>query len=310
MENVNNAKDNKNKVLILCFIAVLVALTSVKYYKKYYAAGQMDKKGKTFQTSFNFSVSDNKNEVELKALNGYINIKGYEGSEIVVNAEYVLKEDGYKLDFYKDKKKGYIVDFDATKFKEVSLDVLVPFNHFKNIEVLSFDSKVEIENLKAKDLSLKSSNGEVYIESFEGEEIQIENLNKNVFIENSSLEDLNIQNMNGEIKIDNCDIKYIEGTSLNGNIEIFKDEPLSVYDNYKWDIQNQNGNIIVELLSNNINYNIDAKAYNGTVDIKKDNLEYINKKINDISAKTQNPDKSYKSLNLSLETSNSSIILK
>lgn len=308
--NENNIADRKTKVLILCFIAVLVALTSIKYYKKYYVKEVSYNKGKTIQEEFKLNVSDDKNKLELKALNGNIAIKGYEGSEIILNTQYILKEDGHTLAFYKDNKKGYVMNYDETKFKEVSIDVLVPFNHFKNVNVLAINSKTEVENLQAKDLSLKSMNGKIYIQSFKGEEIQVENLNASIAIEESVLEDLKVKNMNGSIEIENCDVKNIEGANTNGSINIFKNESLSSYDKYKWDIQNQNGKISLKLDSNNINYNIDAKTSNGNIMIEKNNLQYSKNNKNEVSAKTENPDKAYKSLNLSLKTSNSSIILK
>lgn len=134
-------------------------------------------------------------------------------------------------------------------------------------------------------------------------------MNGSVALENSSSKNLEISNMNNTILLNNFDVKNIILSNINGSIDI-KNNSFIDYEDYNWKINNQNGSINLEIDEDNINYKIDAKASTGEVKVKKGNLVYSEKTPNTIVAKKEKQDRSYKSLNLLLETTNSAIILK
>ena len=95
---------------------------------------------------------------------------------------------------------------------------------------------------------------------------------------------------------------------LNGEIDVINDY-LNLFDNYNWKLETQNNPINIEINTDNINYNIDAKTSLGKVNILKTNLIYSEKTDYKVIAKTEHTNDLFKSLNLSLETTNSTIIL-
>lgn len=287
MEN-NTNKKSKNFILVLIFVILSLATVS-KVYNKY-----LDKSSsQTIDKEFEFKLSEINNDLEIKSLNGKVKLEGYEGEDILLKASYIPKEKGYEIDFYRDNSNNFLLDYDTNKFKSVSVDVLVPEGFFKNVEISSFNSSANIDNLSANKLILTNMNGD----------IRITNLNAKQLV---------TENMNGEITLDNFDVKNVKINNLNSSVSISTIGMLKSFDSYKWQVDNQNGEINVEIVEpNNINYNLYAETTNGEVTINKDNsnLTYSENTGKKVSAKTYNPRKSDKSLNLSLKTTNSAIVL-
>ena len=147
-------------------------------------------------------------------------------------------------------------------------------------------------------------NGSVALENSSSKNLEISNMNNTILLNNFDVKNIILSNINGSI-----DIKNIILSNINGSIDI-KNNSFIDYEDYNWKIKNQNGSINLEIDEDNINYKIDAKASTGEVKVKKGNLVYSEKTPNTIVAKTEKQDRSYKSLNLLLETTNSAIILK
>ncbi len=291
MEN-NTNKKSKNFILVLIFVILSLATVS-KVYNKYLDKSKKAFSSQTIDKEFEFKLSEINNDLEIKSLNGKVKLEGYEGEDILLKASYISKEKGYEVDFYRDNSNNFILDYDTNKFKSVSVDVLVPEGFFKNVEISSFNSSSNIDNLSANKLILTNMNGD----------IRITNLNAKQLV---------TENMNGEITLDNFDVKNVKINNLNSSVSISTMGMLKSFDSYKWQVDNQNGEINVEIVEpNNINYNLYAETTNGEVTINKDNsnLTYSENTGKKVSAKTYNPRKSDKSLNLSLKTTNSTIVL-
>lgn len=155
-------------------------------------------------------------------------------------------------------------------------------------------------------------NGDIRITNLNTKQLFTENMNGEITLKDLNLKDVEVNNINGEITLDNFDVKNVKINNLNSSVSISTIGMLKSFDSYKWQVDNQNGEINVEIVEpNNINYNLYAETTNGEVTINKDNsnLTYSENTGKKVSAKTYNPRKSDKSLNLSLKTTNSTIVL-
>lgn len=310
INNKNDIDNNKkSKNLLLYLIIILIILASVKIGNKYFSKNNILSKKDQIEKEFKFPIEDISKDLELKALNGEAILEGYNSNELILNVSYIPKNKEYEIDFYKNKSKNYVLDFDDSKFYKVSIQALIPKDVFKNIKLSTVNSKSDLNNLKSKNIFCDSINGDSIIKNSNGKNITINNMNGSIILENSSSKNLEISNMNNTTSLDDFDAKNIILSNINGSIDI-KNNSFIDYKDYNWKVKNQNGSITLEIDEKNINYKIDAKASTGEVKVKKDNLIYSEKTPNTIVAKTEKQDKSYKSLNLFLETANSAIILK
>lgn len=310
MEN-NTNKKSKNFILVLIFVILSLATVS-KVYNKYLDKSKKAFSSQTIDKEFEFKLSEINNDLEIKSLNGKVKLEGYEGEDILLKASYISKEKGYEVDFYRDNSNNFILDYDTNKFKSVSVDVLVPEGFFKNVEISSFNSSSNIDNLSANKLILTNMNGDIRITNLNAKQLVTENMNGEITLKDLNLKDVEVNNINGEITLDNFDVKNVKINNLNSSVSISTMGMLKSFDSYKWQVDNQNGEINVEIVEpNNINYNLYAETTNGEVTINKDNsnLTYSENTGKKVSAKTYNPRKSDKSLNLSLKTTNSTIVL-
>ena len=176
VNNQNSIKNKKGNSILLIIFVILLILTSMKLYNRYFNNISKNNLNKTSK-EFSFKLDSSNNNMDLKGLNGEVKLEGYDGNELILKSTYIPKEEGYKIDFYKDKKGKFILSFEDDKFKEVSIDVLVPKGYFKDIDISSVNSDNHLEKLSTKEVDLKAFNGDIVVEEYNGEDLIIDNMN-------------------------------------------------------------------------------------------------------------------------------------
>ncbi len=262
----------------------------------------------SFCKEFNFALGDQDNNIELKSLNGEMVLKGYNGDKLTLKAIYIPKDNTKTVDLYNSENKKYIFTFKEEDFEKVSIEVLLPKKYFKNINLSSINSNFSLDSINFENIFCETTKCNGIIENVEGQNININNINGKLIVRNIKANILKISNINDYVKLNNVDIKDMSVDVLNGEIDVINDY-LNLFDNYDWKLETQNNPINIEINTDNINYNIDAKTSLGKVNILKNNLIYSEKTDYKVIAKTEHTNDLFKSLNLSLETTNSTIIL-
>ncbi len=257
---------------------------------------------------FNFALNEINNSLDLKSLNGEMVLKGYNGDKLTLKAVYIPKDMSTTLDFYTTDNKKYIFSFMEEKFEKVSLEVLLPKKYFDSISISTINSNFSLDSINFKNVLCDTTNSNGIIENCEGQDININNVNGKLIIRNIKSDVLKVCNINNYVKLNNIDVKKVSIDVLNGEIDVINDY-LNLFDDYDWKLETQNNSINVEINTDNVNYNIDAKTSLGKINILKNNIAYSEKNDYRVLARTEHKNDLFKNLNLSLETTNSTIIL-
>ncbi|WP_317366801.1 DUF4097 family beta strand repeat-containing protein [uncultured Tyzzerella sp.] len=257
---------------------------------------------------FNFTLNNINNTLDLKSLNGEMVLKGYNGNKLTLKAIYIPKDINSTVDFYTTDNQKYIFTFMEDKFEKVSIEILVPKKHFDSILISNINSNFSLDAINFKNVVCDTTNSNGIIENCEGENININNVNGKLIIRNIKANSLKVCNINNYVKLNNIDIKNVSIDVLNGEIDVINDY-LNLFDDYNWKIETQNNPINVEINTDNVNYSIDATTSLGRVNILKNNLIYTEKSDYRVVAKTEYVNHLFKNLDLSLTTTNSTIIL-
>ncbi|WP_250277415.1 DUF4097 family beta strand repeat-containing protein [[Clostridium] colinum] len=257
---------------------------------------------------FNFVLNEMDNNLELKSLNGEMVLKGYNGDKLTLNVLYIPKNINNTIDFYNTENKKFIFDFKEENFDKVSLEVLVPKKYFKNISLKAINSNFSLDGVYFENVFCETTKCNGIIENSEGKNISINNINGKIIVRNIKANYLKICNINNYVKLNNVDVENMSIDVLNGEIDVINDY-LNLFDIYNWNIETQNNPINVEINTDNVNYNLNAKTSLGKVTVLKNNLIYSEKSDYNVVAKTEHNNNLFKSLNLTLQTTNSTIIL-
>ncbi len=322
--NNNNNSNNNNNGSSIDFNKILNKITSTtqvlaKKTSQIYNGLEKEFKGifKNINTSsnksnickeFNIDLTDVNNTLDVKSLNGEMVLKGYNGDKLTLKAIYIPKDINANIDFYNTDNKKYIFTFREEIFEKVSIEVLVPKKYFDTICVGGLNSNFSLDSLNFKNIISDTTNCNGIVENCEGNDININNVNGKLIIRGIKSDNLKVCNINSYVKLKNIDIKNVSVDVLNGEIDVVNDY-LNLFDDYKWKLETQNNPINVEINTDNINYNIDAKTSLGRVNILKNNLIYSEKSDFKVVAITENKNELFKNLSLFLETTNSTIIL-
>ncbi len=257
---------------------------------------------------FNIALNDTDNNLDLKSLNGEMVLKGYNGDKLTLKVVYIPKTVDATIDFYNTDNKKYVLTFKEDNFEKVSLEALVPKKYFEVISISGLNCNFSLDNLNFEKILTDTTNCNGIIENCEGQDININNVNGKLIIRNIKSNNLKVCNINCYVKLKNTDVKNLSIDVLNGEIDVTSDY-LNLFNDYNWKLETQNNSINVEINTDNINYDIDARTSLGKINILKNNLVYSEKSDYRVKAKTENKNELFKNLNLSLDTANSTIIV-
>lgn len=257
---------------------------------------------------FNFSLNETGNILDLKALNGETVLKGYNGDKLTLKVMYIPKQQDADIQFYYLDDKKYTLKFKEEFFEKISIEALIPKKYFKNISLNLINTNFLLDSVNFENIFCETTKCNGIIENSDGQNINVNNVNGKIIVRNIKADNLKICNINDYVKLNNIDIKEVFVDVLNGEIDVINDY-LNSFDSYNWKLETQSNPINVEINTDNIRYNIDATASVGKINILKNNLVYSEKTDYKVVAKTENDNPDFKSLNLCLETANSTIIL-
>lgn len=257
---------------------------------------------------FNFSLNETENTLNLKALNGETVLKGYNGDKLTLKVIYIPKQQDADIQFYYLENKEYSLKFKEELFEKISIEALIPKKYFKNISLNLINSNFLLNSLNFQNIFCETTKCNGIIENSDGQNINVNNINGKIIVRNIKADKLKICNINDYVKLNNIDIKEVFVDVLNGEIDVVNDY-LNSFDSYNWNLETQSNPINIEINTDNVFYNIDATASVGKINILKNNLVYTEKTDYKVVAKTEDINPDFKSLNLYLETANSTIIL-
>lgn len=257
---------------------------------------------------FNYTITYNQN-IRLAALNGEMQIKGYNGDKLTLRVKYTPLIANSNIEFNNYDNNNYVLNFKKECFKKISVEALVPNKNLDKLELDNIGSNCSVDGVKFESLSIISQNSNAIIENCTAKNIKLENNNKGKFIlRNITADALNINNIDGFVKLKNLDIQNVTVDNINGEIEAINDY-FNKYEDYKWKLETQNSNINVEINTDNVNYDIKAQTTLGSIELNKRNLSFAERSQYSVLASTENKNSSYKNMDIHLTTTNSKILL-
>jgi DUF4097 and DUF4098 domain-containing protein YvlB len=125
---------------------------------------------------------------------------------------------------------------------DIKLTVSVPEKQYKNLQVMSDNGRINVENLHAEGILLETDNGQIHVRNVEAKTVNVETDNGKVILE---------------------DVKgKIMGSTDNGQISLITNDIDSSVD-----LSTDNGSIEVKTESKPSNASIEAKSGNGKITI-------------------------------------------
>lgn len=227
----------------------------------------------------------------LKAKNGSIKAKGYNGEKIKLTVRYSKSFFGGNVDFKLRKNgKEARLDYDG-KVSGLSIEASIPYDQFSSMTLQSSNGTIETKDLNILNTHIKTSNGSVSVDQWTGEKLTIETSNGRVNLTDVLGDEAEIKTSNGAI-----DFKAKE---------FVKDKE------YDYSFKTSNGSIHLDLPKDNqIAYKIKAKTSNATIHHNLDH--FIGEDDSDsreLSGRTSNYDEAATKVNIEMKTSNASITI-
>lgn len=191
----------------------LVQKVSEKYKVSIHMGGMSKKYGSSsyVDTKNSWTFPATVTQINLKSLSGNFSIKKSSGTEIVVTATGGLdanqapqlletKQDGTTLTLQEP-------DNDAARHLEVYIEI--PSNMISTYETTTVSGDLSIENIQAKELTLKTVSGDMILNQV-------------------TADALAITSVSADLKATNSDIKTVTGKSVSGDIEFTSQKPVGL----------------------------------------------------------------------------------
>ncbi|NLJ88839.1 MAG: DUF4097 family beta strand repeat protein [Epulopiscium sp.] len=279
-------KPRKNKNAILIVIIALLLLSNFNFTGFF-----------SFITNKTIYLEENINDcssLSLKASNGSIKVKGYDGDNIKLNISYkgrlFLKKNDIEFKFKKDGEVASL-DYEKSKISGLSLEAEIPYDKLSSISLSSSNGRIELEDLNILETIIETSNASVYIDQWTGE---------NLFVETS----------NGKVELtdflgDKVEVKTSNG-AINSKIKDFKENK-----EYDYIFKTSNGSIQIDLpKTNKVGYKINGKTSNSAINYDLENfITENNSNSKELIGKTSNYEDYNTKVNIEVKTSNASIII-
>ncbi len=260
------------------------------------------------ERNFEIKVTAGYNELNFQALNGDINIKGYNGDKITAKVFCKPKKLNPPLELMKFGNK-YTLNYDEADFDKVSIEAYVPEGLFNIISFQTINGRVDCSSLRTEYFKTDTTNSEVIIKDIYSDNIKIENGGGKLTISNVKAKNGQIENFNSDIISTNSDIENMKLFTSNGNI-LLNLSDFEQYLNYIWIVETNNGKLTLNMPSSpEIGYHVKAHTSLGSIKIGLVGLNYINSDLSNMEAKSINYETTRKKIKLSLETSNAPIVV-
>ena len=254
------------------------------------------------------SVKSAGSELNLSGLNGQVLIKGYNGDRISAKVFSVAKRPGavVKLETLGNK---YYLAYDEADFERVCIDAFVPETFFDNMRIATTNGDIKAAAVSTHFLQVENMNGATAVESINAANLHIESNNGSLYFADSTVAKANIENFNGAISISKVDVAALKAATFNGAIDM-QIAAFAAYDHYNWHVETSNGKLALVLPSYSaLGYHVKAHAALGDVKLGLVGMNYLRNDKSAIEAKSISYDGAAKKVDLSLFTSNASLVV-
>ena len=223
--------------------------------------------------------------LDLKAINGSINLNTWEKEQIAIKLTCEYKNDVIDMnsDFYEFYIDGDRLVFAPTLSKDISvkLDVFLPNKNYKEMILITTNGKIQINDVNVDKLNSTTTNGSINSNRLVGDEIYMTTRNGRIEAFDISAEILNLSTSNGRIVCNHLDINRankVDLTTSNGSITSTLD---NLVKGAYFDLDTSMGSVTLEL-PNMTSINRDQGfagnkrilAHNPNYDESSENLKY------------------------------------
>ncbi len=240
------------KILKLILLVNILCLTAVKAQEKYF--DKKHKKSSVIKKELSFNTSTSENILVVDNVYGSINVEGYEGSKILIEATKTIyadkKEDLEKgvqeIGVKTAQKTGAIYvyldspyskfDIETGSFEHSEFNFRNRRNYkHRNKRMYKYSLHYTIKVPKTTSIDLKAiNNGDIYVENVHGKLLIVKNINGAIDLKNvSGKTDVNALNKDINITYAKNPTEESWYNSLNGDINIKFKNKLNALINYK-----------------------------------------------------------------------------
>ena len=232
----------KNKLLI-SFLLLLVVVGGMTYmFNTMKVFGENANKKVIEESSFtNIDIVTNNADVMIVPTESLETTVEYTGANKKTKFIFDAAVKGDTLSVQLKQKRKFFFSFGFNS-GDIKLTVSVPEKQYKNLQVMSDNGRINVEDLHSEGFLLETDNGQIQLRNVEAKTVNVETDNGKVILEQ----------VKGEIK----------GSTDNGQISLITnniDSPI--------DLSTDNGNIEVKTESEPTNASIEAKSGNGKITI-------------------------------------------
>ena len=232
----------KNKLLI-SFLLLLVVVGGVTYmFNTLKVFGENANKKVIEESSFtNIEVLTNNADVMIVPTESVKTTVEYTWASKKTKFNFDAAVKGDTLSVQLKQKRKFFISFGFNS-GDSKLTVSVPEKQYKNLQIMSDNGRINVENLHSEGIVLETDNGQIQVRNVEAKTVNVETDNGKILLED----------VIGEIK----------GSTDNGQISLVTNDI-----NSPIDLSTDNGSIEVKTESEPTNATIEAKSGNGKITI-------------------------------------------
>jgi len=247
-------------------------------------------------------------ELNLSGFNGQVLVKGYNGDKISAKIYTVAKRAGAKAELAVLGNKYYLA-YDENDFERVCIDAFVPEGMFDNVRIATTNGDVRAATLTAQYVQIENMNGGTEVTDVNANNVAIESNNGTLRLADSAAHTATIENFNGGINISKIDIANLKANTFNGAVDM-QIAGFAAYDQYNWQVETSNGKLSLVLPSySTLGYHVKAHAALGDAKIGLVGMNYLRNDKSFVEAKSINYDEALKKVDMTLATSNASLVV-
>lgn len=220
--------------------------------------------------------------LDLKAVNGHINLKPIEGETlyIKVSSQYkkgLLSENEAYFTFDRvDEKIIFSPNYNTNI--SIKLDVSIPEKHYKEILLNTSNGKIEILDISSDTIKSYTKNSPISLKEIDSKDIDLKTSNSNIILNDIKAEGVSCKTSNSPIDVKLIDARDILLTSSNGKISLSE---ANIYRAENINLITSNSSIVSELHDINKETIFDIETSMGNIELNLDNLIYsTNKHVN------------------------------
>ncbi|MCL1924695.1 MAG: DUF4097 domain-containing protein [Defluviitaleaceae bacterium] len=244
--------------------------------------------------------------LKLKAKNSQVQIEGYHGSIIEIRGSYKPRIGKIVEIKLLEENNSIELDYDYNAVKHLSIQARIPNLFINEIDAVTSNSKIMIEDIKAKDIYAKTTNGSIITEDVEANLLDLSTSNSSISISDSKSEKAKLATSNGAIKLEDVYITETRAMTSNGKISVESLNPINI--EATLDAQTSNASIVVNIEETPAKFR--ASTSNGKVSVDGGVYNYSENSKSFVEAISPYYEEASKKIKMNLSTSNGNIKIK